>query len=109
MKAEALLDTLDDMQSDVELNTLGITLGDVEAKALRNTFATTLAKGKSNTDVYTLCHLRTNALVDTLVESYQKCRTRQFTTVCVIWTPRHWSPRCLKRPKRGRPRQLVPR
>lgn len=109
MKAAALVDTLHDMQSEVEPNTLGITLGDVEAKALINTFATTLAKGKSNTDVYKMCHLRTDALVDTLVESYHKCRPRQFTTVWVIWTPRHWSPRCLKRPKRCMPRQLVPR
>lgn len=109
MKAAALVDTLHDMQSEVEPNTLGITLDDVEAKALINTFATTLAKGKSNTDVYKMCHLRTDALVDTLVESYHKCGPRQFTTVWVIWTPRHWSPRCLKRPKRCRPRQLVPR
>lgn len=109
MKAAALVDTLHDMQSEVEPNTLGITLGHVEAKALINTFATTLAKGKSNTDVYKMCHLRTDALVDTLVESYHKCGPRQFTTVWVIWTPRHWSPRCLKRPKRCRPRQLVPR
>lgn len=105
MKAAALVDTLHDMQSEVEPNTLGITLGHVEAKALINTFATTLAKGKSNTDVYKMCHLRTDALVDTLVESYHKCGPRQFTTVWVIWTPRHWSPRCLKRPKRCRPRQ----
>ena len=109
MKAAALVDTLHDMQSEVEPNTLGITLGHVEAKALINTFATTLAKGKSNTDVYKMCHLRTDALVDTLVESYHKCGPRQFTTVWEIWTPRHWSPRCLKRPKRCRPRQLVPR
>ena len=76
MKAAALVDTLHDMQSEVEPNTLGITLGHVEAKALINTFATTLAKGKSNTDVYKMCHLRTNALVDTLVESYHKCGPR---------------------------------
>lgn len=101
------MDTLDDTQSEVEANTLGITLGDVEAKALVNTFASTLAEGMSNTDVYTLCDLEAEALVDILVESYQKCRPRQFATDWVIWTPRHWSPRCLKRPKRWRPRQLV--
>lgn len=90
------MDTLDDTQSVVEANTLCHD----EAKALVNTFASTLAEGMSKTDVYTLGDLDAEALVDSLVESYQKCTPRQFATDWVIWRPRHWPPGWLKRLKR---------